>query len=129
MKFDAADGTLLAWMNERHQGSYADGSPYDEVAYLQCKLILKPARFTSAHVFKEFAHLVKRAAADLSLGFIAPAADGGTADLVNRQDTVMGTVRESVAAQSAALSQAADAHRMTEADPGMGKIVLDPTLG
>lgn len=27
------------------------------------------------------------------------------------------------------LSQAAEAHRMTEADPGMGKIVLDPTLG
>ena len=26
------------------------------------------------------------------------------------------------------LSQAADAHRMIEADPGMGKIVLDPTL-
>ena len=51
---------------------------------------------------------VKRAAADLSLGFIAPVADGGTTDLVSRQDTVMGTVRESVAAQSAALSQAAD---------------------
>jgi NADPH:quinone reductase-like Zn-dependent oxidoreductase len=26
------------------------------------------------------------------------------------------------------LARAADAHRMTEADPGMGKIVLDPTL-
>jgi len=51
---------------------------------------------------------VKRAAADLSVGFIAPVADGGTTDLVSRQDTVMGTVRESVAAQSAALSQAAD---------------------
>ncbi|HZY68726.1 MAG TPA: hypothetical protein VFE52_09070, partial [Devosia sp.] len=51
---------------------------------------------------------VKRAAADLSLGFIAPVADGGTVDLVTRQDAVMDTVRESVAAQSAALSQAAD---------------------
>jgi hypothetical protein len=51
---------------------------------------------------------VKRAAADLSVGFIAPIADGGTTDLVSRQDTVMGTVRESVAAQSAALTQAAD---------------------
>jgi NADPH2:quinone reductase len=28
-----------------------------------------------------------------------------------------------------ALSEAAEAHRMMEADPGMGKIVLDPTLG
>jgi hypothetical protein len=51
---------------------------------------------------------VKRAAADLSLGFIAPVADGGTTDLVSRQDVVMGTVRESVAAQSAALATAAD---------------------
>lgn len=51
---------------------------------------------------------VKRAAADLSAGFIAPVANGGTADLANRQDQVMETVRASVAAQSAALSAAAD---------------------
>lgn len=51
---------------------------------------------------------VKRAAQDLSLGFIAPVADGGSASLVSRQDEVMQTVRSSVAAQSAALTQAAD---------------------
>jgi hypothetical protein len=51
---------------------------------------------------------VKRAAQDLSLGFIAPVADGGDAGLVSRQDQVMGNVRASVEAQSAALSQAAD---------------------
>lgn len=51
---------------------------------------------------------VKRAAEDLSLGFIAPVADGGDAGLVSRQDTVMETVRASVAAQSAALATAAD---------------------
>ncbi len=51
---------------------------------------------------------VKRAAADLAAGFIAPVADGGSTDLVARQDTVMGTVRDSVAAQSAQLSAAAD---------------------
>jgi hypothetical protein len=51
---------------------------------------------------------VKRAAQDLSLGFIAPVADGGNAGLVIRQDTVMQNVRDSVAAQSAALSTAAD---------------------
>jgi len=51
---------------------------------------------------------VKRAAADLSLGFIAPVADGGSAGLVLRQDQVMETVRNSVATQSAALGQAAD---------------------
>jgi hypothetical protein len=51
---------------------------------------------------------VKRAAQDLSLGFIAPVADGGDAGLVVRQDQVMATVRDSVAAQSAALTAAAD---------------------
>ncbi|MDN2565710.1 hypothetical protein N1F89_05705 [Aquibium sp. A9E412] len=50
---------------------------------------------------------VARAAADLSAGFIAPVADGGTADLASRQDTVMATVRSSVDAQSKALSEAA----------------------
>jgi hypothetical protein len=51
---------------------------------------------------------VKRASADLSAGFIAPVADGGSADLAERQDQVMETVRASVAAQSQALSSAAD---------------------
>jgi hypothetical protein len=51
---------------------------------------------------------VKRAAQDLSLGFIAPVADGRDAGLVIRQDQVMATVRDSVAAQSAALAEAAD---------------------
>jgi len=51
---------------------------------------------------------VKRAAQDLSLGFIAPVADGGDAGLVSRQDQVMVSVRTSVDAQSAALSLAAD---------------------
>lgn len=51
---------------------------------------------------------VKRAAEDLSLGFIAPVADGRSADLVSRQDEVMATIRDSVAAQSGALSVAAD---------------------
>lgn len=50
---------------------------------------------------------VSRAAADLSLGFIAPVADGSTADLAGRQDQVMANVRASVDAQSKALSQAA----------------------
>tara|TARA_R110002020_G_scaffold108240_2_gene250950 strand:+ start:2855 stop:4162 length:1308 start_codon:yes stop_codon:yes gene_type:complete len=51
---------------------------------------------------------VKRAAEDLSLGFIAPVADGRAADLVDRQDQVMQTIRASVSAQSEVLSQAAD---------------------
>lgn len=51
---------------------------------------------------------VKRAAADLSLGFIAPVANGGTVDLQSRQDQAMDSVKTSVTAQSQALSTAAD---------------------
>ena len=50
---------------------------------------------------------VMRAAADLSVGFIAPVADGDSADLAGRQDQVMATIRTSVDAQSKALSDAA----------------------
>jgi len=50
---------------------------------------------------------VSRAAKDLSAGFIAPVADGRSADLAGRQDTVMASVRGSVAQQSAALADAA----------------------
>lgn len=50
---------------------------------------------------------VSRAAADLSVGFIAPVADGSSVDLAGRQDQVMATIRTSVGAQSKALSDAA----------------------
>lgn len=50
---------------------------------------------------------VARAAADLSIGFIAPVAGGNTADLAGRQNQVMDTIRASVATQSEALSLAA----------------------
>jgi hypothetical protein len=50
---------------------------------------------------------VMRAAADLSVGFIAPVADGASIDLAGRQDQVMATIRASVEAQSKALSDAA----------------------
>ena len=51
---------------------------------------------------------VKRAADGLAAGFIAPAAGGRTADLADRQSAVVGKVEAAVAAQSAALSAAAD---------------------
>jgi hypothetical protein len=51
---------------------------------------------------------IRRAADDLSLGFIAPVADGADPNLINRQDQVMATVRASVAVQSKALAKAAD---------------------
>ncbi|MEM5502112.1 hypothetical protein WNY59_10970 [Ahrensia kielensis] len=51
---------------------------------------------------------VKRAAEDLSIGFIAPIADGLDANLAARQSQIMATVESSVEAQSQALAQAAD---------------------
>ena len=52
---------------------------------------------------------VSRSAGDLSLGFIAPVADGRTPDLAARQDEVMLSVMGAVQAQSTALKTAADA--------------------
>jgi hypothetical protein len=52
---------------------------------------------------------VKRTADGLAAGFIAPAADGRTADLAQRQTAVVGKVEQAVASQARALSQAADA--------------------
>src|SRR5436309_3777931 len=51
---------------------------------------------------------VKRAAASLSSGFIAPAAGGRSADLADRQSAVVSKVEASVAAQAASLADAAD---------------------
>jgi hypothetical protein len=51
---------------------------------------------------------VKRAATDLSSGFIAPTPDGRRGDLAQRQAQVVGRVQAAIAAQSTALSDAAD---------------------
>jgi hypothetical protein len=52
---------------------------------------------------------VKRASEDLARGFVAPVSGGRTAELVERQNTVVGNVERAVAAQSQALAQAAEA--------------------
>lgn len=99
------EGTAhLAKMRELVSGSGEIAPRSDEFAaeVVQLNAVISSLQETSV------APSVKRAAADLSLGFIAPIADGGSTDLVTRQDTVMGTVRDSVTAQSAALSAAAD---------------------
>jgi hypothetical protein len=51
---------------------------------------------------------VKRTAEDLSKSFIAPAADGRTADLADRQNQVVGKVEQAIKSQSQALAMAAD---------------------
>lgn len=50
-------------------GKYSDGHPLDEVQYLECKLILKPDRFTSAKVFQEYGDVVGRTAKKFDVGF------------------------------------------------------------
>jgi len=51
------------------QGQYSDGSPLDEVHYLECKLILKPDRFTAAKAFFEYGKLVARTAKEWGIVF------------------------------------------------------------
>ncbi|HET8723853.1 MAG TPA: hypothetical protein VFM53_06565 [Anaeromyxobacteraceae bacterium] len=50
-------------------GTYADGRPLDQVQYLECKIILKPDRFTSSEAFWEFAKVVRRTARKTGVGF------------------------------------------------------------
>jgi hypothetical protein len=52
-----------------HIASYGDGSPIDQVHYLECKIILKPDFFTSAESFVEYAKLVRLAAEQEGVAF------------------------------------------------------------
>lgn len=51
-------------------GTYEDGTPFDQVRYLEAKLILKPEPFTSVQAFRDFGAIVKRTAESLGVGFI-----------------------------------------------------------
>ena len=51
-------------------GKYSDGGPLDEVQYLECKLILKPDRFTAAKTFFDYGNLVARTAKEFGIDFI-----------------------------------------------------------
>ena len=51
-------------------GKYSDGDPLDEVQYLECKLILKPDRFTAAKTFFDYGNLVARTAKEFGIDFI-----------------------------------------------------------
>jgi hypothetical protein len=46
---------------------YSDGSPLDEVQYLECKLILKPDPFTAAKVFFDYGKMVARTAKEFGV--------------------------------------------------------------
>jgi hypothetical protein len=69
MSSENKESTIQKWLAEQYSSTYSDGRRCDELGYLQCKLILKPERFTSAHVFKEFASLVHKAASATGVGY------------------------------------------------------------
>ncbi|MFO1082704.1 MAG: hypothetical protein U1E23_19025 [Reyranellaceae bacterium] len=62
MDIDKRQCQMAEWLAEHYEGTYTDGRRFDDLQYIQCKLILKPDRFTSAKVFKEFAGVVQEAA-------------------------------------------------------------------
>jgi hypothetical protein len=57
-------------------GEYADGSPLDDIQYLECKLILKTDEFTSPKGFRKYAKLVAQAAQECGVGFDTTIAKG-----------------------------------------------------
>src|SRR5262245_44537504 len=58
-----------ALVGELRPGRYSDGHPLDEIQYLECKLILKPDRFTAAKIFFDFGKLVEHTAKQFGIGF------------------------------------------------------------
>lgn len=50
-------------------GKYADGMPYNQLGYLECKLILRPNHFTSRASLFDFGKLLKRSAKEHGISF------------------------------------------------------------
>jgi hypothetical protein len=50
-------------------GKYADGMPFDQLGYLECKLILRPNHFTSRASLFDFGKLLKRPAKENGISF------------------------------------------------------------
>jgi hypothetical protein len=50
--------------------TYADGRPFDQIHYLQAKLLLKPDRLTSPGRFREFGKLVRRTAKSMKVACV-----------------------------------------------------------
>src|SRR5215468_1183555 len=65
----AANDTWPSGAVGLQHGEYRDGSPLDGVHYLECKLILKPDRFTCVQDFHEYGALVREAAQQCEVGF------------------------------------------------------------
>ncbi|MCI4677990.1 hypothetical protein K9U39_09645 [Rhodoblastus acidophilus] len=67
---EATKRTAITLLPESPLGKYDDGAPFDQVQYLEAKLILKPERFTSIQAFRDFGAIVKRTAEEAGVGFI-----------------------------------------------------------
>jgi len=65
----AANDTWTSGAVGLQHGEYRDGSPLDGVHYLECKLILKPDRFTCVQDFHEYGSIVRQAAQQCEVGF------------------------------------------------------------
>jgi hypothetical protein len=69
-KIEASYGKSPPSDEPRTAATYADGTPFDRVQYLEAKLILKPDRFTSVQNFRDFGKIVQQAANQVGVGFI-----------------------------------------------------------
>src|SRR5215469_13484626 len=56
--------------------TYADGQGFDQLQYLEGKLILKPDRFDSVESFRYFGRIVEKTAKSLGVGFITDPVTG-----------------------------------------------------
>ena len=71
--------------------TYPDTTPFDNVTYLEAKLILKPDRFTSVQSFRDFGKIVRQTAKKLDLGVIA---DSDTDRRPEIREIVFGDTRD-----------------------------------
>lgn len=51
-------------------GQYSDGRPFDRVQFLECKIILKPDRFTSLQSFFDFGKIVAKTAKENDVEYV-----------------------------------------------------------
>jgi len=65
----ARSKTAVSATSDLGPGVYSDGHPLDNVHYLECKIILKPDRFTSAQSFHEFGERFRRMTDQWGIGY------------------------------------------------------------
>ena len=69
MPKDSNNGRAKASLPQIQPGKYADGMPFNQLGYLECKIILKPNHFTSRSSLFDFGKRLKRPAKDNGISF------------------------------------------------------------